>query len=76
MAVDLTFNGLEDFEPGQVVKRVPQLNKLLETRNKLRDLMAKADRSVELEDTLEQMLRDKSGLPNLSNLLDTEKKEG
>jgi type VI secretion system protein ImpB len=76
MAVDLTFNGLEDFEPGQVVKRVPQLNKLLETRNKLRDLMAKADRSVELEDTLEQMLRDKSGLPNLSNLLDSEKKEG
>ena len=76
MAVDLTFNGLEDFEPGQVVKRVPQLNKLLQTRNKLRDLMAKADRSIELEDTLEQMLRDKSGLPNLSTLLDPEKKEG
>ena len=74
MAVDLTFNALEDFDPAQVVKRVPQLKKLLDTRNKLRDLMAKADRSVELEDTLEQMLRDKDGLPNLSNLLD--KKEG
>ena len=79
MAVDLTFNSLDDFDPTHVVNRVPQLKKLLDTRNKLRDLMAKADRSVELEDTLEQILRDKSGLPNLSSLLDkdgAEKKEG
>ncbi len=75
MAVDLSFNGLDDFEPGQVVKHVPQLAKLLETRNKLRDLMAKADRSVELEDTLEKMLSETGGLPNLSSLLG-EKKEG
>ncbi|MEI9982389.1 MAG: type VI secretion system contractile sheath small subunit [Aliidongia sp.] len=79
MAVDLTFNSLDDFDPTHVVNRVPQLKKLLDTRNKLRDLMAKADRSVELEDTLEAILRDKSGLSNLSSLLDkdgAEKKEG
>jgi len=69
MAVDLSFNALEDFEPTQVVNRVPQLKTLLDTRNKLRDLMAKADRSVELEDTLEAILRDKSGLANISGLL-------
>jgi type VI secretion system protein ImpB len=69
MAVDLSFNALEDFEPAKVVNRVPQLKSLLDTRNKLRDLMAKADRSVELEDTLEAILRDKSGLANISGLL-------
>jgi type VI secretion system protein ImpB len=72
IAVDLTFNSLEDFEPTKVVNQVPQLKRLLDTRNKLRDLMAKADRSMELEDTLDKILNDKSALPNLSSLLGAE----
>ena len=72
MAVDLTFNSMEDFEPTNVVNRVPQLKALLDTRNKLRDLMSKADRSTELEDTLEAILKDKAALPNLSSILGTE----
>ena len=75
MAVDLTFNGLDDFEPGQVVKRVPQLNKLLETRNKLRDLMAKADRSEQLETLLERVLQNEADLKSLAASLDKTGKE-
>ena len=42
MAVQLKFNSLEDFEPANVVKQVEPLRKLLETRDKLRDLAARS----------------------------------
>src|SRR5437868_7024469 len=35
MAVQLKFQSLEDFDPGNVVKQVEPLRKLLETRDKL-----------------------------------------
>src|SRR5580658_5729618 len=55
VAVDLAFSSLEDFEPAKVAEQVPQLKALMETRAKLRDLLAKADRSEELETLLEQI---------------------
>lgn len=66
MAVDLRFNAIEDFEPGRVLDQVPALRALLETRNRLRDLMSKADRSEELETLLEQVLRNKDDLDAIS----------
>jgi type VI secretion system protein ImpB len=57
MAVDLKFNSMDDFEPARVAAQVPALAALLETRAKLRDLMSKVDRSEELENLLEQVLR-------------------
>ena len=39
MSVALKFNALEDFEPARVAEQVPALKALLETRNKLRDLL-------------------------------------
>jgi type VI secretion system protein ImpB len=42
---------------------------LLETRNRLRDLMSKADRSEELELLLEQILKDKSQLATITGEL-------
>ncbi|MFI5023469.1 MAG: type VI secretion system contractile sheath small subunit, partial [Alphaproteobacteria bacterium] len=53
MAVSLKFNSMDDFEPARVVDQVEPLRKLLETRNKLRDLMSKVDRSENLEVLLE-----------------------
>ncbi len=78
MGVQLKFNSIEDFEPGRVVDQVPALKALLETRNKLRDLMSKADRSDELEGLLEQVLKNEQDLKALSGQLgiDGEKKEG
>lgn len=69
MAVDLKFNGIEDFDPERVVDQVPALKALLETRNKLRDLMSKADRSEQLENLLEQVLQNDGELKALSGEL-------
>jgi type VI secretion system protein ImpB len=72
-AVDLRFNGIEDFEPGRVLDQVPALRTLLETRNRLRDLMSKADRSENLELLLEDILKDKANLETISGELGLEK---
>ncbi|MBV9655539.1 MAG: type VI secretion system contractile sheath small subunit [Acetobacteraceae bacterium] len=69
MAVDLKFNSMDDFEPGRIVEQVPALKALLETRNKLRDLMSKVDRSDELENLLEQVLKNQEELKALSGEL-------
>jgi type VI secretion system protein ImpB len=76
IAVDLKFNAIEDFEPGRIVEQVPALKALMETRNKLRDLMSKVDRSEELENLLEQVLQNQSELKSLSGQLGLDKKEG
>jgi type VI secretion system protein ImpB len=76
MAVQLRFNSIEDFEPGRVVDQVPALKQLLETRNKLRDLMSKVDRSEELEGLLEQVLQNENDLKSLSGQLGLGKQEG
>lgn len=73
MAVELKFDSLEDFEPGRVVDQVPALKSLLETRNRLRDLLSKADRSEDLELLLESILKDKKQLESLSGELGLEK---
>nr|WP_294543263.1 type VI secretion system contractile sheath small subunit [uncultured Rhodopila sp.] len=75
MAVDLKFNAIEDFEPGRIVEQVPALKALMETRNKLRDLMSKVDRSEELENLLEQVLQNQGDLKSLSGQLGLDKKE-
>ncbi|WP_298225181.1 type VI secretion system contractile sheath small subunit [Acidocella sp.] len=76
MAVSLKFNSMDDFDPARVVDQVPALKSLLETRNKLRDLLSKADRSEELESLLEQVLQNDAELKGLSAQLGLDKKEG
>src|SRR5579875_2527029 len=76
MSVNLAFNAIEDFEPARVAEQVPALRRLLETRERLRDLMSKADRSEELEGLLEQILRDTDDLQALSGQLGLDKQEG
>ena len=69
MAVDLRFNSIEDFEPARILAQVPALKTLLETRNRLRDLMSKADRSEELELLLESVLKNPEDLGRLTEEL-------
>jgi type VI secretion system protein ImpB len=69
MAVSLKFKSMEDFEPGRIVEQVEPLKKLLETRNKLRDLMSKVDRSENLEALLERVLQNDAELKNLGQSL-------
>jgi type VI secretion system protein ImpB len=70
--VELKFKSMEDFEPSNIVKQVEPLRKLLETRNKLRDLLTKVDRSEELEGLLEKVLSDSSALEQLKSELGIE----
>lgn len=72
MVVNLKFESIEDFEPGRVVDQVPPLKRLLATRNKLRDLMTKADGSEQLENLLESILKDQTQLDRLKRELDPE----
>lgn len=69
MSVNLKFNSMEDFEPHRIVEQVDALKKLLETRNKLRDLLTKADRSDELESLLEQVLSNSEAMSSLTQEL-------
>lgn len=69
MAVNLKFESMEDFEPAAVIEQVDPLRKLMETRNKLRDLASKIDRSDDLENVLEQVLSNTEQLKKLSGEL-------
>jgi type VI secretion system protein ImpB len=81
MAVGLKFRSMDDFAPGAVVDQVPALKKLLETRNQLRDLMTKVDRSEDLEKVLERVLQNTDDLKQMGSALGVDapagdKKEG
>lgn len=69
LGVQLQFNSMDDFEPASVVNQVEPLRKLLETRNKLRDLMTKVDVSPELERILEEVVTNTDNLKRLSSEL-------
>ncbi|MCE9533638.1 MAG: type VI secretion system contractile sheath small subunit [Planctomycetes bacterium] len=69
LGVQLKFNKIEDFDPGRVVQQVEPLKKLLETRDKLRDLLTKVDRSEDLENLLENVLKNTDKLQQLSGEL-------
>ncbi len=75
MSVNLDFTNMEDFEPQNVVNQVEPLKKLMETRNKLRDLLTKADRSEELETILEDVLSNTEALSSLSSELGSDEEE-
>ena len=76
MAVQLKFKSMDDFEPGKVAHQVEPLRKLLETRDKLRDLLTKVDRSEDLESILEKVLQNTDELKKLSSELGVEAPKG
>lgn len=69
MSVDLDFKSMADFEPENIVDQVKPLKELLEARNKLRDLLSKADRSEELEEVLENILKNTEEITKISREL-------
>ena len=76
ISVDLAFKNMEDFEPHKIVEKVEPLKKLLETRNKLRDLLTKADRSDDLETILEEVLNNTDAIASLSSELGLDDDKG
>ncbi|QDU73811.1 hypothetical protein Pan97_08110 [Bremerella volcania] len=69
MAVNLKFESMDDFSPASVAKQVEPLKKLLATRDNLRDLLTKIDRSDDLETLLEQVMNDADQLKKLAGEL-------
>lgn len=56
--VNLAFKSMADFDPAEVVKRIPELAVLLEARNQLKELITYMDGKAAAEDVIQQLLRD------------------
>jgi len=62
LAVELRFKSLDDFHPEQVAKQISPLRKLLETRQKLSDLLAKLDGNDKLDELLQAVMANTESL--------------
>jgi type VI secretion system protein ImpB len=72
MGVQLKFESMDDFLPANVAQQVPALKKLLDTRQQLKSLLDKADRSDQLEGLLEQILKNSEEIKKASAQLGVE----
>lgn len=75
-AVNLSFRAMDDFDPAAIVNQVEPLKKMLEARNRLRDLSTKADRSEELEGIIERVLTNQADLSELAAAVASEQDKG
>jgi type VI secretion system protein ImpB len=66
LSVEMRFNGIEDFEPEQVVNQIEPLRKLAEARKKLSDLMAKMDGNDRLVALMDEVIKNTDALQKLS----------
>lgn len=69
MAVELKFNGLDDFEPDRVVQQVEPLRRLVETRSRLSDLLSKMDGNDRLDELLQEVIQSTGAQKQLSEAL-------
>jgi type VI secretion system protein ImpB len=58
LQVDLTFESMDDFSPAAVARKVDALNKLLEARSQLSNLVTYMDGKVGAEDLIAKVLND------------------
>jgi type VI secretion system protein ImpB len=66
MSVDMTFESMEDFSPAAIAKKVDSLNKLLEARSQLSNLLSYMDGKTGAEDLVARVLQDPALLQSLS----------
>jgi len=67
LAVDITFESLDDFKPGAIAKKVEPLSKLLQARTELNNLLTYMDGKTGAEDLLARVLNDPTLLKSLAN---------
>jgi type VI secretion system protein ImpB len=65
MQVDITFESMEDFSPAAVARKVDALNKLLEARTQLSNLITYMDGKAGAEDLIAKALNDPALLKSL-----------
>ncbi len=69
MKVDLKIDSMADFHPENVARQVPQLEKLLATRNLLQDLRNRIISVSQFRKGLEQIIKDPEALKKLDEEL-------
>ena len=67
LAVDITFESMEDFTPGAIAKKVEGLNKLLEARTQLSNLLTYMDGKTGAENLIAKVLQDPALLQSLAS---------
>ena len=66
LPVDITFESMDDFSPAAVARKVEGLNKLLEARTQLANLITYMDGKTGAEDLVSKLLRDPALLQTLA----------
>ncbi len=66
MAVDLTFESMDDFSPAAVAQKVDSLNKLLTARTELSNLLSYMDGKSGAEDLIGKVLKDPALMKSLT----------
>jgi type VI secretion system protein ImpB len=66
IAVDITFESIDDFSPAAVARKVEALNKLLEARTQLSNLLTYMDGKSGAEDLITKVLNDPTLLQSLA----------
>ena len=68
LAVDLTFQSMDDFSPDAIARRVAGLDKLMEAREQISNLMTYMDGKVGAEELLNKVLADPALLQSLGSM--------
>jgi type VI secretion system protein ImpB len=76
MKIDMTFENLADFGPGAVAKKVPALQKLLEARTQLANLITYMDGKTGAEELIAKVLNDKGLMNSLASAPNPDAKKG
>lgn len=67
LSVDVTFESMDDFSPAAVARKVEGLNKLLEARQQLANLITYMDGKTGAEDLIAKVMADPTLLATLSS---------
>jgi type VI secretion system protein ImpB len=67
LAVDITFESMEDFSPAAIAKKVEALSKLLDTRTQLANLLTYMDGKSGAEELIGKVLKDPALLQALAS---------
>jgi type VI secretion system protein ImpB len=66
MAVDITFENMDDFSPAAVARKVDALNRLLQARTELHNLLSYMDGKTGAEDLIAKVLQDPALMKTLA----------
>ncbi len=67
MSVDITFDSMDDFSPAAVANKVESLNKLLQARTELSNLLTYMDGKTDAEELIGKILNDPELMKSLAS---------